>query len=273
MICDNYIDNHRYQVRLKAKDAANNWSEYSEVTSVVSRDSIAPPIPLGLKVNSVNDKQVTLGWTAVSAADLAGYNIEYEVNASGAWIKVGPLGKVTTTTITGLVNGTSYNFKISAFDTSGNHSEYSIPVTAIPMDKLPPAIPTGLTTIPDSNLDISLAWNRNTEDDFEAYELVYQKYGTATWTPVDIDESEASAKIEGLVYNVKYGFKIRAKDHVGNWSNYSSVVYATAKDLVSPGIPTFTSIVPKDKSLVVTWNTNPEVDLAGYQLEYNSYSA
>ncbi|MZQ96770.1 MAG: cell surface protein, partial [Acidaminobacter sp.] len=140
-------------------------------------------------------------------------------------------------------------------------------------DKLPPAIPTGLTALPGSNLDIDLTWNRSTEDDFEAYELVYQKYGTSTWAPVSIEEGLTSAHLEGLVYNGKYGFKLRAKDHVGNWSNYSAVVYSTAKDLVPPGIPNLTSVVPKDKSLFVTWNTNPEVDLGGYQLEYKASTA
>ncbi|MDK9712338.1 S8 family serine peptidase, partial [Acidaminobacter sp.] len=112
-VISNLINGVKYDFRIKAKNTLGYWSPYSEIVQGSPLDNVAPPIPIGLKVTSVNDKQVTLGWTAVSAADLAGYNLEYKADSSETWLTHGPLGKVTATTITGLENGTSYSFRIS----------------------------------------------------------------------------------------------------------------------------------------------------------------
>jgi len=269
----NYLTNGlEYQIRLKAKDAAGNWSGYTE-TKGVPRDSMAAPIPAGLKVTSVNDKQVVLGWTAVSAADLAGYQIAFQEAGAETWTEVGPIGKVTTYTITGLENEKSYNFKIRSLDTSGNLSNYASSITGIPVDKMPPSIPSELTVIAGENRDINIKWKANTEEDFSNYDLVYLKYGTTTLSTVPLETGMTSASVEGLTYNTRYGFKIRARDLKGNWSNYSGIVYATARDLVEPSVPEITGVVTKDRSLQVNWTENPEDDLNGYQLEYRTGTA
>jgi chitodextrinase len=264
------VNGTTYQFRLKAKDTSSNWSGYTEIITGIPLDNVAPPVPSGLKVSSVNDRRITLGWTTVSATDLAGYVVEYQPAGAIDWTDSPQLGKVTSYTINGLENELSYNFRICSVDTSGNLSGYSATITGVPVDKMPPSIPTGLTAAPGIDRDISLTWNRNPESDFAQYELFYQKYGTTTWIPISLEAGMTSAKIEGLTHNIKYSFKLRAKDFKGNWSNYSAVIYAIAKDIVPPSTPVITSIDPSDRSLIVRWNANTESDLGGYQLEYKT---
>jgi hypothetical protein len=219
------------QFRLKAKDAAGNWSDYTEVISGIPMDNVAPPTPLGLKVNSVNDKQVNLGWTAVTATDLAGYQIEYKGANDTDWTAA-LVGKVTTYTVTSLTNEEGYSIQIKAKDTSGNLSAASNVVSGTPVDKMPPAVPTGLKVAQiGTDKNLTLSWNANTEADLGGYEIAYQKYGTTTWTTRQaIEAGTTSVTIDGLVHNVQFTFKIRAKDQKNNWSNYSTTVTAIPKD-------------------------------------------
>ncbi|HWQ88863.1 MAG TPA: fibronectin type III domain-containing protein, partial [Desulfitobacteriaceae bacterium] len=232
----------------------------------------APPVPAGLKVSSVNDKQVTLGWSAVSAIDLAGYQIEYKKTSDSTWSKV-TVGKVITSTITGLTNGATYSFQIKSKDTSGNLSAASAVVTGIPADKQAPAVPTGLKATIGSDKDINLTWNANTESDLGGYEIAYLKYGTSTWVTATAAAGATSKTLTGLVQNVSYTIKIRAKDTLGNWSAYSAVVRAIPKDLIAPAAPKNLSVLPKDRALQLSWTANSEADLGGYQLEYKLATA
>jgi len=267
------INGSEYQLRLKSKDAAGNWSEYTDIQSAMPRDTIAPPTPTGLKINATNDKLITLVWSAVSATDLAGYHVEYKLQSESGWHDAGAVGKITTFTVTGLENEMPYDFRIFAADTSGNVSGYSLITVGTPVDKMPPSVPLGLNAIPDSSKNILLTWNENTEVDFAGYELVYQKYGSSLWLQVPLAEGDHTGKVENLIHNTKYGFKLRAKDLKGNWSAYTGVIYSTAKDLVPPEPPVVTTIEVIDKSLLIHWAPNTEIDLGGYQLEYKTSAA
>ncbi|MEW6458995.1 MAG: fibronectin type III domain-containing protein [Bacillota bacterium] len=136
------INGAEYEFRLRAKDTTGNWSVYSDVVRAVPYDNVPPPVPTGLKVSSVNDGQVALSWTAVSATDLAGYQLDYRAVGEEIWVEV-LLGKVTSRTVTGLTNEIPYEFRIRARDTSNNWSAYSAVITGTPVDKTPPAVPTG----------------------------------------------------------------------------------------------------------------------------------
>ncbi|WP_368293241.1 fibronectin type III domain-containing protein [Dehalobacter sp. TBBPA1] len=76
-----------------------------------------------------------------------------------------------------------------------------------------------------------------------------------------------------MTHNARYYFKVRAKDLKGNWSNYSTVVYAIAKDQVAPASPVGLAAAPSDKSAIISWTANAESDIAGYQLEYKAEGA
>lgn len=105
----------------------------------VNLDNVRIGLPAGdiLPPESVDDLAASLGngsvllqWEAPEDTDLAGYIITYTPE-DGEIVINDPLA--ISAEITGLTNGTTYTFSVSAFDTSGNESQPET-VSATPID-------------------------------------------------------------------------------------------------------------------------------------------
>lgn len=83
------------------------------------------PVTLTLSSGTVN-QSATLTWNPNGESDLAGYKV-YRATASGGYgAPIATLqGNVTSFTATGLQNGTTYFFVITAYDNAGNESGWS----------------------------------------------------------------------------------------------------------------------------------------------------
>lgn len=98
----------------------------SQLSYCYGMDATAPATPTGL-TGTAGDGFVDLSWTANTESDLAGYNIYCD----GEKITEFPISG-TTYKVTGLTNGTTYSFQISAVDTSGNESPLTAEVSVTP---------------------------------------------------------------------------------------------------------------------------------------------
>lgn len=97
-------------------------------TSIASAasNSITPSLPdlpgqvAGLTSTGVN-QQVLLSWTAVTAADpVSDYKVEYKLATDSSWSTFADgTSTATKTIVTGLANGSSYNFRVSAMNSAG----------------------------------------------------------------------------------------------------------------------------------------------------------
>ena len=95
-------------------------------------DTTPPARPTGL-VAAAGDRRVTLDWADNAEGDLTGYDV-YRATAAG-----GPYTKLTSTrltasayTDTGVTNGTSYYYVVTASDAAGNESAASGEASATP---------------------------------------------------------------------------------------------------------------------------------------------
>jgi hypothetical protein len=105
--------------------AAGTYTATITVTASGSTNSPQQiPVSLTLSVTAANT--ATLAWNASTESDLAGYKV-YRGTGSGTFgAPLTTLPKTTTSyTATGLQNGTTYFFVITAYDNSGNESTYS----------------------------------------------------------------------------------------------------------------------------------------------------
>lgn len=98
--------------------------------SSTETDTTPPDAPLTLLATRGNGK-VDLNWNLVTAEDLAGYYAYHRLEGGGPETKSELITRAYTT-VTGLENGTTYIFYVTAADESGNESLPSPEVAATP---------------------------------------------------------------------------------------------------------------------------------------------
>jgi len=83
-------------------------------------------------ITATGGSSVTLRWTQDPAPDLTGYNIYRSTGAAGPYMKVTPvpLGRTATWSDGDLTPLTSYYYRVTAVDSSGNESSPGTPVPA-----------------------------------------------------------------------------------------------------------------------------------------------
>jgi parallel beta-helix repeat protein len=123
-----------YYISLRAYDWASQRSPYAdEVVVVVTGDTTAPDPIINL-VASAGDRIVDLSWNATSAPDLAHYNIYVGIETYNSVSDLTPYASANSNSyqVTGLTNGVTYWFAVTAVDDSGNENPNVTAVSATP---------------------------------------------------------------------------------------------------------------------------------------------
>lgn len=80
-----------------------------------------PNAPTGLSATTTGQNSVSLSWSAPSTSSVAtsadGYKVQYKQSSSSTWIDFTSTTN-TSSSVTGLSAGTSYDFRVAAYDTT-----------------------------------------------------------------------------------------------------------------------------------------------------------
>jgi len=191
--------------------------------------NLPPAIPLGLGAEPGN-QQITLSWRANTEKDLRGYKIYRSESLEGTYTLIHTAEKVTSWVDTGLTNGTTYYYKISAYSLVGLESDKSLPAWATPFNPAP-AAPTGLTATA-GNQKVTLQWNANSEGDLAGYKIYRSLTEGGTYTLIHTAGKVTSWVDTGLTNGTTYYYKISAYDADGNESEQSLPAWATPKSIL-----------------------------------------
>jgi fibronectin type 3 domain-containing protein len=228
-----------YTYVVTAVDTSANESGYSTSASATPFVDLTPPAaPTGLTATPGNTI-VSLSWTANSEPDLAGYNLYRATTDGGPYsTKVNTtLLTGTSTTDTGLTNGTPHYYILKAVDTSTNESDASSQAAATPfVDLTPPAAPTVLTAAP-GNRQVSLSWTAPADLDVAGYN-VYRSTspGVPLSSPVNggtLVPATTYLNNSGLTNGTPYYYVVTAVDTSTNESVASNEVSATPTTALS----------------------------------------
>ncbi|MCI0692378.1 FG-GAP-like repeat-containing protein [candidate division KSB1 bacterium] len=222
----------------------------------ITEPSDKPLAPRNLRATA-GDRQITLTWTANSEADFLRYRIYGGTSPNPAALVDSVQGSANTSkTLTGLSNGTTYFYRLTAVDLALNASGFSNEVSATPSaTDLPPAPPQNLAATAGV-AQVTLTWNANTETDF----LRYRIYGgTAANPTTKIDSVEGAANTSKTIANLTpgttYYFWLTAVDRAMHASGFSNI--ATAAPVADKTAPVLGSA-----AYARTANLNSEVQVA-----------
>ena len=210
-----------HSVASRATDTSGNVATSAPVTVTV--DNTAPAVPSGLSATA-GDRQVTVSFGAVSAADLAGYDVRMKPSAATTWSD--PVDTTSTSVVFGgLANGTSYDFAVRSRDSLGNPSAWSTSVSATPVppaDTQPPSAPGGLTSN-STRTSITVCWSASSDNvGVAGYQVNVNGTPRATTTAT-------CQTIAGLSPNTRYTVGVRAYDTAGNFSPAGTIYVRTKR--------------------------------------------
>jgi chitodextrinase len=188
------------------------------VTTLPAPDTQAPTVPAGLIGTALSSTQIKLSWNP--ATD--------NVGVTGYYVYLNNVALATTTvtsfTHTGLTAGTTYNYRVSAYDAVPNHSAWTatpVSVTTLPApDTQAPSVPTGLIGTAVSSTQINLSWNPSTDNVRVVGYYVYLNDVALTTT------TATSFAHTGLTAGTTYNYRVSAYDAVPNHSAWTAIPLA-----------------------------------------------
>jgi hypothetical protein len=164
------------------------------------------------------DQQVQLTWSAPASdggSPITGYTITPYIGAV-AQTPVLSSGTGTSKAVTGLVNGTTYTFRVVAANAVGNGPSSS-PSTAV----TPAGVPTAPTvsSVVAGDAQVSLVWSAAGANGSSITGYVVTPYiGNVAQTSVTTTGTGTSTTITGLANGTTYTFTVAGKNGVGTGS-------------------------------------------------------
>ena len=150
-----------YTYRVAATSNEGKTSAPSEPVTFTPHDTIPPPVPTGLAATG-EDEQVHLSWSVSTASDFDHF-VVYRENQNGTWPTSGSSTTTAAFTDTGVIDGTTYSYRITAVDHAGNESAPSTTASAAAHDSTAPVAPEGATATSGEDGQVTLSWGASTE--------------------------------------------------------------------------------------------------------------
>jgi len=218
---NNLVNGTTYYFKVSANNAAG---EGPDSTAPVSATPTATPTPPSIPANLMavaGDQQVTLSWDPSSPGVLA-YNVKFATSPTGPFNPAGaPSG--TTFTHSGLINGTTYYYKVSAVNSYAESGDSAV-VSATPTPPPLPGAPINLSATPGDG-QVSLSWAAGTPAGTQ-YNV---KYATTPGGPYNVlgPLSGTTRVVTGLINGTLYYFAVSALNAAGAEGPDSAQVIAT----------------------------------------------
>jgi chitodextrinase len=248
----------------------------SSLLSAQGRDRTPPTPPTTLVVTGVTDTTVALAWGP--STDNSG-TFNYYIAGAGPQVIVPQT--LTSHTMTGLLPGTTYTFRVAARDLAGNNSKSSNPVTVTMPGQIPGA-PTKpavqLTAVGPTH--VSLSWLSTDNGptiwytiyiDGQMVSTVNSRAGTFTCATVMVP-----TYCVPINQSTTYTFTVRARDSENKLSPMSDPLVVTTapadpNDLTPPTEPSNVTAPSIGGFLLVSWSPSTDDITPQALIRYDIY--
>jgi len=207
-----------------------------------------------------SDGDLMVEWSEMRKAE--GYILQEDVSDLFSSPTVVFNGSSASVNLTGRENGTYY-YRVKAYDAYYTTDWSNI--ESITIDWLPdPPKDLQISVHLGGNV-LNLSWKLNTVDTIQ-YDLYFKMTGDWSLLVTTLPPT-SSFDHTGLENGERYYYRLQAKDHLDQVSDFSDTVFAIPKDSIIPAIPTgLIATANSNDSVTLTWTANIEEDLEGYNI-------
>ena len=242
----------------------------------LQRQGVPPGVPTSLTASVGTTQQVNLSWNAptiLGTGPITDYVVQYQLVGAGSWTTFShtPIPNTPSIAVTGLTNGSAYNFQVAASNASAT-SGYSVPVTATPSQL--PGTPTNLAGTSAANAQSVLTWTAPasggapiTDYTVQYRTSAYNGNPVGSWTTWSHTASTATTQtVTGLTNEVPYDFQVAAVN-----SNGTGAYSAIATNVIPETFNFYISQVSGNDSNNGTSPSTPVLTLGKLQTLMNTY--
>ncbi|MFC4313274.1 fibronectin type III domain-containing protein [Steroidobacter flavus] len=268
-----------YGYRVRARDAVPNYSAYTTIVYVTTKalpDTQAPTTPTNLTAVASSSTGVVVNWNpSTDNVAVTGYQLERcqgsGCTSSFTQFDIASAGWANT----GLTPSTTYGYRVRALDAVPNYSAFTnivyVTTQSAGGDTQAPTTPTNFTAVASSSTGVVINWNPSTDNvAVTGYQVERCQGSGCNSAFVQFDISSAGWANSGLAASTTYGYRVRARDAVPNYSAFTSIVYVTTpgSDTQAPTIPGSLSVTAGPNQLTLAWTGSTDnVAVTAYLIE------
>jgi type II secretory pathway pseudopilin PulG len=256
---------------------ANGTGPASVATTPVTPFT-TPGAPTGVAGVSYANSQAAVSWNAptdTGGSPITAYELQYAAGPSySSWTVFSTTITGTSTTVTGLTNGTNYEFEVAAQNTAG-WGPYSTPSSPV-LPATTPGVPTGVSATSNVNQSSVVSFSAPTNTGGAGVSSYLIEYATAPYTSWITATTSApctttTCTVTNLTNGTNYEFEVAATTPAGTGAY--SAPSAPATPAGAPSAPSALNCSSNlNASSVATWNApaNNGAAIDGYTVEYAS---
>jgi YD repeat-containing protein len=245
------------------------------ITDDDATETTPPTAPTSLAGSSPSGSQINLTWTAATdASGISQYRVERCQGVSCS--SFAQIGTSTSAAYndSGLIEATSYSYRVKAVDGVGNIGPYSNTASISTRDVTGPTAPSNFTATAVTSSRVDLSWSASTDN----VGVAGYRIERCTVPSCSSYSALASTASNVLTYSdtspaqvTTYQYRVYAVDAVPNSGAYSTVATVTTPDGTAPTAPTgLAASVISANEIDLSWSAaSDNVGVTGYKIYRN----